>query len=81
MIDQHSEGIKRNEHTLDFPSDGRNDGPPWREFSPGPWMKRIDVRDFIVANVSPYEGDCAFLSGPTERTKVVWAVLQPYFRE
>ncbi|NPT56099.1 formate C-acetyltransferase [Paraburkholderia sp. 5N] len=54
---------------------------PWRGFSPGPWMKRIDVRDFIVANVRSYEGDCAFLSGPTDRTKAVWAVLQPYFRE
>lgn len=58
-----------------------NDTDPWREFAPGSWMKRIDVRDFIVANVRPYEGDGAFLSGPTERTKAVWAVLQPYFRE
>src|SRR5260370_9362166 len=54
---------------------------PWRDFAPGPWMKRIDVRDFIIANVTPYEGDGAFLSGPTERTKAVWAALQPYFRE
>lgn len=53
----------------------------WREFAPGPWMNRIDVRDFIIANVRPYEGDAAFLSGPTERTKAVWAALQPYFRE
>ncbi|MEM5404511.1 formate C-acetyltransferase [Paraburkholderia unamae] len=54
---------------------------PWREFAPGPWMKRIDVRDFILANVTPYEGGDAFLCGPTERTKAVWAALQPYFRE
>ena len=25
--DQHSEGMQQNEHTLDFPSDGRNDRP------------------------------------------------------
>jgi formate C-acetyltransferase len=54
---------------------------PWREFSRGPWMKRIDVRDFIVANVKPYQGDSTFLCGPTERTKAVCAVLEPYFRE
>ncbi|KJK17218.1 formate acetyltransferase [Burkholderiaceae bacterium 16] len=59
------------EHTVD----------PWREFARGPWMKRIDVRNFIIANVTPYEGDGTFLSGPTERTTAVWAALQPCFRE
>jgi formate C-acetyltransferase len=54
---------------------------PWRQFIPGPWMHRIDVRDFILLNVKPYEGEESFLAGPTERTKAVWATLQPYFRE
>src|SRR5262249_16921310 len=42
---------------------------------------RIDVRDFILGNVAPYLGDESFLVGPTERTKAVWAVLQPQLRE
>ena len=53
----------------------------WRAFAPGRWQGAIDVRDFIVRNVSPYEGDDTFLAGPSERTKAVWAKLQPYFDE
>jgi formate C-acetyltransferase len=41
----------------------------------------IGVRDFIVLNASPYLGDHQFLAGPTERTKAVWAKLQPYFQD
>ena len=53
----------------------------WRGFNPGSWRTSIDVRDFIVRNVTPYDGDEKFLAGPTERTKAVWAKLQPYFKE
>ena len=40
----------------------------WRGFAPGGWKDRVDVRDFIQQNYTPYEGDDAFLR-PTERTK------------
>jgi formate C-acetyltransferase len=53
----------------------------WAGFSPGRWKETIDVRDFIQCNVKPYEGDEAFLSGPTERTNAVWSELQQYFKE
>jgi len=53
----------------------------WREFAPGRWQGAIDVRDFILRNVSPYDGGESFLAGPSERTKAVWAKLQPYFQE
>jgi len=53
----------------------------WRSFNPGAWQTSIDVRGFIVSNVTPYDGDEKFLAGPTGRTKAVWAKLQPYFRE
>jgi formate C-acetyltransferase len=53
----------------------------WREFKPGHWSASIDVRDFIVRNVTPYDGDETFLSGPSKRTKAVWEKLQPYFQE
>src|SRR5262249_13968798 len=53
----------------------------WRDFKPGRWREAIDVRDFIVNNVTPYEGDEKFLAGPSKRTKAVWEKLQPYFRD
>ena len=53
----------------------------WRNFNPGRWQNAIDVRDFIVRNVVPYEGDEKFLVGPSARTKAVWDKLQPYFQE
>ena len=52
-----------------------------REFKPGNWCTTIDVRDFIALNVTPYLGDEKFLAPPSERTKAVWAKLQPYFQE
>ncbi|WP_296710534.1 formate C-acetyltransferase [Rhodoblastus sp.] len=51
----------------------------WRDFKAGDWRRAIDVRDFIIRNVSPYSGDESFLVGSTARTKAVWAKLQPYF--
>jgi formate C-acetyltransferase len=53
----------------------------WRGFEPGDWCTRIDVRDFIVQNVTPYLGDETFLTGSSKRTKAVWDKLQPYFQE
>jgi len=51
----------------------------WRSFNPGRWQRAIDVREFIVRNVTAYEGDDKFLAAPSDRTKAVWAKLQPYF--
>jgi formate C-acetyltransferase len=53
----------------------------WRGFKPGIWCSSIDVRDFIVCNVTPYAGDEKFLAGPSRRTKAVWDKLQPYFQQ
>jgi formate C-acetyltransferase len=52
----------------------------WRGFKPGDWCNRIDMRDFIVRNVTAYGGDEKFLTGPSKRTKAVWDKLQPYFQ-
>ena len=35
----------------------------------------INVRDFIVKNYTPYDGDGSFLAGPTQRTKKLWEEL------
>lgn len=50
-------------------------------FAPGLWSREIDVRDFIQQHVTPYDGDHAFLAGPTERTNALWAKLQALFAQ
>lgn len=52
----------------------------WRGFKPGDWSTSVNVRDFIVRNVTPYSGDEKFLVGASKRTKAVWEKLQPYFQ-
>ena len=41
-------------------------------FKEGRWNHEINVTDFVKTNITPYEGDASFLTGPTERTKAVW---------
>ena len=53
----------------------------WAGFTSGPWADGIDVRDFIQRNYTPYEGDDAFLAGPTARTTAVWAQIAGMFPE
>src|SRR6267154_1635677 len=62
-------------------SKAAKDERSWRDFKPGSWRSTIDVRDFIVRNVTPYAGDEKFLAGPSERTEALWAKLQPFFRD
>ncbi|HJS63169.1 MAG TPA: formate C-acetyltransferase [Pseudolabrys sp.] len=52
----------------------------WRGFKPGDWSTSINVRDFIVRNVTPYDGDEKFLAPASKRTKAVWEKLLPYFQ-
>lgn len=44
----------------------------WISFNKGNWTKEIDVRDFIQMNYTPYDGDDAFLAGPTKATQTLW---------
>jgi len=44
----------------------------WEEFKEGTWQEKIDVRNFIQKNYTPYEGDDKFLQGVTDKTKKVW---------
>lgn len=50
-------------------------------FEKGCWNETIDVRDFILRNITPYYGDASFLEGPTERTKQLWEVCLSALRE
>lgn len=47
----------------------------WDGFTSGNWEKDIDVRDFILKNYTPYEGDESFLANATEKTKHMWKYL------
>jgi len=49
----------------------------WRGFTPGTWQRRVNVREFIQRNYTPYEGDTQFLQGPTARTRTLWQQLLP----
>nr|WP_313896879.1 formate C-acetyltransferase [Streptomyces sp. GC420] len=53
----------------------------WHGFTGERWRDRVDVRDFIQANYTPYEGDSAFLTGPTGRTRAVWEKVSSLFPE
>ena len=44
----------------------------WNGFTKGVWSKEVNVRDFILKNFTPFEGDDSFLSGPTEATTKLW---------
>ncbi|MDX3387201.1 formate C-acetyltransferase [Streptomyces niveiscabiei] len=57
------------------------DRTAWRDFAGSGWRERIDVRDFIQANYTPYEGDASFLAGPTDRTRTVWDKVSALFPE
>ncbi|MBQ7014634.1 MAG: formate C-acetyltransferase [Clostridia bacterium] len=44
----------------------------WEGFEHGTWVREINLRSFINHNYTPYDGDEAFLEGPTETTKELW---------
>ncbi|ETI67926.1 formate C-acetyltransferase [Neobacillus vireti] len=44
----------------------------WNGFIIGTWSKEVNVRDFILKNYTPYEGNDSFLAGPTDATNKLW---------
>ena len=53
----------------------------WRNFATGSWQTKINVRDFIQKNYTPYEGDESFLAPATERTKKLLAVYEGLLKQ
>ena len=54
----------------------------WKGFDrAGEWTKEIDVRGFIQANYTPYDGDESFLVGPTEKSTKLWNKIQALYEE
>ncbi|MCR5285742.1 MAG: formate C-acetyltransferase [Treponema sp.] len=56
--------------------------PEWEGFNPnGLWTSEINVRDFIQANYTEFDGDQSFLAGPTAATKKLFDELQKLQKE
>ena len=53
----------------------------WEGFKGNRWKEKIDVRNFIGMNYTPYDGDASFLEGPTEATNKLWGKLQALQKE
>jgi len=52
-----------------------------RSFKQGDWSTEINVRDFIIRNVSPYQGDESFLAAATGATNTLWDRISELSRE
>ena len=52
-----------------------------RSFKQGDWSTEINVRDFIIRNVSPYQGDESFLAAATGATNKLWDRISELSRE
>lgn len=50
-------------------------------FKEGKWTREVDVRDFIVRNYTPYDGDSSFLAEPTANTTALWHQLSEQMKE
>ncbi|MBQ5672499.1 MAG: formate acetyltransferase, partial [Oscillospiraceae bacterium] len=53
----------------------------WNGFKSGSWNNEVNVRDFIVRNYTPYDGDEAFLEGPTQSTLELWDMVSELTRQ
>ena len=59
-----------------FDSNGASDG-----FNGRIWREEINLREFIQDNYTPYDGDEAFLTDPTDRTQKLWNHVQKLQKE
>ena len=53
----------------------------WKDFKEGKWTEEINVRDFIISNYTPYEGDSNFLEGTTKNTKALWEEVKELLKQ
>ena len=52
----------------------------WQGFKGSKWQDEIDVRDFIMENITVYNGDESFLAGPTEATTTLWDQVMDLYK-
>lgn len=53
----------------------------WRGFSGTKWLDEVNMREFIQANYTGYDGNEDFLVGPTEATNKLWGKLKEFQKE
>lgn len=53
----------------------------WEGFKTGNWTETTDVRDFIAANYTPYDGNEAFLCEASIKTKKLWSRCKKLTRD
>ena len=53
----------------------------WKDFKKGIWTDKIDVRDFIQKNYTPYLGDDSFLASKSERTVKLFSIVEKLLLE
>ena len=53
----------------------------WNNFKGGIWQYRVDVRDFIQENYTPYNGNEDFLETKTNKTKTVWSKCEDLLKK
>ncbi|UMB61042.1 formate C-acetyltransferase [Lutibacter sp. A80] len=46
------------------------------DFKSGIWNKTVNVRDFVINNVTPYYGTHEFLVGPSSKTEKLWEICK-----
>lgn len=51
------------------------------DFVQSKWCEDINVRNFIMKNYTPYEGDDSFLAPPTDRTRKLWEKVSALMKE
>lgn len=50
-------------------------------FIDGNWSKAVNVRDFVIKNITPYEGNSDFLVGPSAKTQKLWNICKAALKE
>ncbi len=53
----------------------------WEDFKGADWREKIDLRNFIAENYTPYGGGADFLQGPTPRTSSLWGEVEELLAE
>ena len=53
----------------------------WQGFNKGDWTEKVDVRNFIQLNYTPYTGDESFLADSTSKTKQLWNKAEATIKE
>jgi formate C-acetyltransferase len=51
------------------------------DFKKGIWNEAINVRDFVIKNITPYYGTHDFLAGPSSRTEKLWEICKAGVKE